>query len=71
MADEMDTRFAQLIKRLANKPPVTDITDEEISEEIRAVRRQYPFGKIGVALREAGYPLSQEIAYGMWEWQKR
>lgn len=42
LADEMDTRFAQLIKRLANKPPVTDITDEEISEEVRAVRRQYP-----------------------------
>ncbi len=42
LADEMDTRFAQLIKRLVNKPPVTDITDEEISEEIRAVRRQYP-----------------------------
>lgn len=42
LTDEMDTRFAQLIKRLANKPPGTDITDEEISEEVRAVRRQYP-----------------------------
>lgn len=42
LADEMDTRFTQLIKRLANKPPVTDITDEEISEEVRAVRHQYP-----------------------------
>lgn len=38
--EEMDERFAQLIKRLANKPPVTDISDEEINAEVRAVRRQ-------------------------------
>lgn len=31
----------------------------------------YHFGEIGVALREAGFPLSQEIAYGLWEWPKR
>ncbi|MCB8952559.1 MAG: hypothetical protein H6650_11145 [Ardenticatenales bacterium] len=31
----------------------------------------YHFGEIGVALREAGHPLSKEIAYGMWEWTKR
>jgi hypothetical protein len=40
LADEMDERLAHLIKRLANKPPVTDISDEEINEEVRAVRRQ-------------------------------
>lgn len=41
LADEMDTRLTQLIKRLANKPPITDVTDEEINEEVRAVRRQH------------------------------
>jgi len=40
LADEMDERFAQLLKRLANKPPATDITDKEINEEVRAVRYQ-------------------------------
>jgi hypothetical protein len=38
LADEMDERFAQLIKRLANKPPATDISDEAINAEVRAVR---------------------------------
>lgn len=40
LADEMDERFAQLLKRLANKSPATDITDKEINEEVRAVRYQ-------------------------------
>ena len=39
LVDEMDERFAQLINRLANKSPVTDISDEEINAEVRAVRR--------------------------------
>lgn len=41
LADEMDAKLAQLIKRLANKTPVADITDEEINREVRAVRRQH------------------------------
>lgn len=41
LADEMDARLAQLIKRLANKAPVTDIADEDINEEVTAVRRQH------------------------------
>ncbi len=41
LADEMDARFERLIKRLANTPPATDITDEEINEEVRVVRRQH------------------------------
>lgn len=41
LADEMDTKLTQLIRRLANKTPVTDITDEAINEEVTAVRRQY------------------------------
>lgn len=36
--EEMDERFLSLIQRLANKAPVTDITDEEINTEVRAVR---------------------------------
>jgi hypothetical protein len=40
LADEMDARLAVLIKRLANKPPVTDVTDADINEEVRSVRRQ-------------------------------
>ena len=40
LADEMDERFARLIERLADKSPVTDITDEEINAEVRAFRRQ-------------------------------
>jgi hypothetical protein len=40
LADEVDARLAMLIKRLASRPPVTDLTDEDIAEEIRSVRRQ-------------------------------
>ncbi|MBK9053020.1 MAG: hypothetical protein IPL78_19545 [Chloroflexi bacterium] len=40
LAEEMDERLTDLIQSLANKPPVTDMTDEEINEEVRAVRRQ-------------------------------
>lgn len=36
--EEMDERFAHLIRRLANKTPVTDITEVEINAEVRAVR---------------------------------
>lgn len=35
---EMDERFEKLVKRLADKPPVTEITDDEINAEVRAVR---------------------------------
>jgi hypothetical protein len=41
LADEIDARFERLITRLANTPPATDITDEEINEEVRVVRRQH------------------------------
>ncbi|MCZ7666033.1 MAG: hypothetical protein M5U34_01715 [Chloroflexi bacterium] len=40
IADDMDAKFSQLILRLANKKPDTDISDEEIAAEIRAVRQQ-------------------------------
>ena len=40
LADDMDERFAQLIKRLSNKRPATDISDEEINEAVYAVRGQ-------------------------------
>ena len=40
IADDMDAKFVQLIERLAEKEPVTDISDEEINAEINAVRRQ-------------------------------
>ena len=39
LAKDMDERLSKLIQRLAKKPPVTDISDEEINEEVRAVRR--------------------------------
>lgn len=31
----------------------------------------YHLGEIGMTLKQAGYPLDQKIAYGMWEWGKR
>lgn len=40
LADDMDARFAALIARLANKQPVTAISDADIEAEIRAVRQQ-------------------------------
>jgi phage gp16-like protein len=40
ITDDMDERFARLIQRLTDKTPVTDISNAEINEEIRAVRRQ-------------------------------
>ncbi len=40
LTDDMDERFTQLIERLANKHPVTDISDEEINEAVRVVRSQ-------------------------------
>ncbi len=40
LTDDMDERFAQLIERLANKRPATDISDEEINEAVRTVRNQ-------------------------------
>jgi hypothetical protein len=36
----MDARLAMLIKRLASKPSVADVTDEDINEEVRYVRGQ-------------------------------
>ncbi len=38
LTDDMDERFAQLIKRLANKRPAADISDKEINEAVYAVR---------------------------------
>ena len=38
--EEMDERFTKLIERLAKKSFPTDITDEEINEEIRIVRER-------------------------------
>lgn len=38
--DQMDARFVKFVQRLASKPPVTDISDAEINEEIRIVRGQ-------------------------------
>lgn len=40
LADDMDARLAMLIKRLASKPSVADVTDEDINEEVRYVRGQ-------------------------------
>jgi uncharacterized damage-inducible protein DinB len=31
----------------------------------------YHHGEIGIALREAGFPLDRKTAYGMWEWGAR
>jgi len=36
---EMDARFEKLIRRLANKQPVEEISDAEIQAEVRAVRQ--------------------------------
>lgn len=40
METELDTRMAELIRRLANRPPTDDITDAEIVAEVNAVREQ-------------------------------
>ena len=40
ISDDMDTKFGQLIQRLAEKEAITDISDEDINAEINAVRRQ-------------------------------
>ena len=37
---ELDTQVSRLITELYSKPPVTDISDEEINAEVRAVRQQ-------------------------------
>lgn len=37
---ELDTRMAELISRLANRPPADDIADTEIVAEVNAVRQQ-------------------------------
>lgn len=31
----------------------------------------YHHGEIGIALREAGYPLDKKSAYGLWQWGTR
>jgi hypothetical protein len=31
----------------------------------------FHLGDIGVRLTESGHPLSQKVAYGMWEWGSR
>jgi len=36
---DLDTKFAALIRRLAEREPATGISDEIINAEIRAVRR--------------------------------
>lgn len=38
LVDELDEKFAKLIRRLEQKPAVTDISDQEINNEIKAVR---------------------------------
>jgi len=40
METEMDARMAELIQSLASRPPVDDISDEEIAAEVNAVREQ-------------------------------
>lgn len=40
LAKDMDEQLSKLIQRLAKKPPVADISDEDINEEVRAVRRE-------------------------------
>lgn len=37
---ELDTRMAELIRRLANRSPADDITDADIVAEVNAVREQ-------------------------------
>jgi hypothetical protein len=39
-SDEMDERLKRLINRLETKPAITDITIDDINDEIREVRRQ-------------------------------
>jgi uncharacterized damage-inducible protein DinB len=31
----------------------------------------YHIGEIGITLTQAGYPLDDRTAYGIWEWAKR
>jgi hypothetical protein len=40
METELDVRMAELIRRLANRPPADDITDADIVAEVNAVREQ-------------------------------
>jgi hypothetical protein len=40
METELDARMAELIRRLANRPPADDITDAEFVAEVNAVREQ-------------------------------
>jgi hypothetical protein len=42
MRTELDAELAQLINDLYSKPPVDEISDDEILAEIRAVRQQHP-----------------------------
>jgi len=37
---EMDSRMAELIENLANRPAADDVTDDEIRDEIHAVRKR-------------------------------
>ncbi len=39
METEMDAKLSKLIENLAKSPPATDIGDEDIETEIKAVRR--------------------------------
>lgn len=38
LTDEIDERLVELMQRLANKTPKTDIKDEALNAEVRAVR---------------------------------
>jgi len=40
METELDARMAELIRRLASRPPADDITDADIVAEVNAVREQ-------------------------------
>jgi hypothetical protein len=39
METEMDAKLTKLIENLAKTPPASDISDEDIETEIKAVRR--------------------------------
>jgi hypothetical protein len=40
METELDARMAELINRLASRPPADDISDADVVSEVNAVREQ-------------------------------
>ncbi len=64
--DAMVARSLETGKRIPGfKPHTTAFVGYLISHE------GYHLGEIGVALREAGYPLDRKTSFGMWEWGVR